>query len=312
MWSIQPEIPLLRYLIALRINNSWVRLPESNALALEFSQGIGEQLLNLLPLHERRPWERILLPKNDPAFLAMPQPDEMRWHVDTIFHLYPHSKRHGFGDYLFMEVKLLGERASHEFFITYLLPAFEVLGSKRQRSDRYVLWGHYDISHIWVAHGRTWQPIVEDSKLNLKLRPTTAQWAQNLPTRPTDLPTYSQIIWHTAYKFEQIQIPMLNDLLNQLLERLVNLLPNVENINQLWQKLTVEEQTDLLFALRESEKIRLTHHKITRDRKTQICSGWQQFETIPAALLPYLELAAILHLGKDTHYGLGTFHLTKK
>lgn len=309
MWHINSEISLLRYLIALRINNSWVRLPDRAALTVEFSQAIGDQLLNLLPLHQRRPWERILRPKNDPAFLQAPEPDEMRWPVETILHLYPHNARHGFGDYLFLEIKLLGEQTSHDFFITYILPALETLGSKRQRGDRYALWGHYEISHIWVAHGRTWQPLVVASKLNTKLQPTTTQWAENLQTLPTNLPDYHQITWHTAYKFEHDKIPMLNDLLNELLSRVVSLLPNVANINDLWQKLTIDEQTDLMFALRESEKIPLRKHKITRDRKTKICSGWQQFASIPVALLPYLELAAILHLGKDTHYGLGTFYL---
>lgn len=310
MWHINAEIPLLRYLFALRVNNSLVRLPDRTKLTLEFSQTIGDQLLNLLPLHERRRWERILRPKNDSAFLQTPAPDEMRWPLETILHLYPYNHRCGFGDYLFLETKLLGPQASHDFFITYLLPALEILGSKR-RSDRYAIWGHYEIAHIWTARGRTWQPLVVDGKLNTKLQPTTSQWAENLHPLPANLPPYRQINWYTAYKFEHITLPTLSDILSSLLERVIHLLPNTANVNDLWQKLTTEEQADLLFALRESEKVKLIKHQIVFDKATQNYSGWQKFDTIPTTLLPYLELAAILHIGKDTHYGLGTFQLTE-
>ncbi|MCX7707996.1 MAG: hypothetical protein N2204_08325 [Anaerolineae bacterium] len=39
-------------------------------------------------------------------------------------------------------------------------------------------------------------------------------------------------------------------------------------------------------------------------------AGGQIFQRIPRRLLPYLELAAILHIGRYTHFGCGTFLLS--
>jgi hypothetical protein len=38
--------------------------------------------------------------------------------------------------------------------------------------------------------------------------------------------------------------------------------------------------------------------------------GTQTFPSIPHPLIPYLELASILHIGKQTHFGCGTFAIS--
>jgi hypothetical protein len=38
--------------------------------------------------------------------------------------------------------------------------------------------------------------------------------------------------------------------------------------------------------------------------------GAQTFRWIPPRILPYLELASILHVGQQTHFGCGTFRCT--
>ena len=68
-------------------------------------------------------------------------------------------------------------------------------------------------------------------------------------------------------------------------------------------------------AIKQASRIPLLRHDMTKvpsDLPGQWL-GFQVFATsIPDAIIPYLELASIIHIGKYTHYGCGTFVLVWK
>jgi hypothetical protein len=81
-----------------------------------------------------------------------------------------------------------------------------------------------------------------------------------------------------------------------------------------WQMIAPSEQAVVREALMRHDFDALRErHDLVRPGK-----GWpgqwigkQTFaRSIAPALLPYLDLAAILHVGRHTHYGCGTFRLS--
>ncbi len=333
MWQFLQPINLIRYLIVLRTNIPLVRLP--GCLPVELSLVLGNAITERLPTQARRPWRKALavweaygglevVGKKKPS---KPVP-EAQWPVQTTFFVYPGKYDYGKDELLFLELKLMGESADHALFLEIILPALESLGYDRQAkwSGKTTLWGHFDIHAVYVARGPQWRPLVQDGKLDLDFRATPKQWAHRLKFSYDE--TYSRLTWLTPFDFSPpgtapksskkrknapaAEVPTLRDILESLTERISQLLPGKYNTPQdAWQAIAPEWQFNLLDALAQAEETRLRRWKLKPAPKEWPGRwiGEQRFDPIPLAVLPFLELASILHVGRGTHFGAGTFRL---
>lgn len=256
---------------------------------------------------------------------------ETGWPLRSVLLPYPAKRAYGQGELILWELKLLGPDADHGLFLETILPAMEAAATTsderwhRQRT----LWGRFDIHAIYVAHGARWEPLVRDGRLDLSYRPTATQWAEGLPIFAGELPVgetpkapWRQLNWITPFDLAAGGVgerdgtkapPSLEKILDALLARLPAVLPG--------KRLTVEQvramlpDGELAAAAQEAASAELAgeqHQALVPAPK-----GWpgrwagvQIFKHIPPRLLPYLELAAILHIGRHTHFGCGTFNLS--
>jgi hypothetical protein len=76
--------------------------------------------------------------------------------------------------------------------------------------------------------------------------------------------------------------------------------------------LNADERASLQRALEESARLQLLRKNLQPAPANWpgAWSGKQTYAPIPATLIPFLELASILHIGKHTHFGCGTFRLS--
>jgi len=131
------------------------------------------------------------------------------------------------------------------------------------------------------------------------------------------------------------EIPTFNGILNALIERVTPFLPGKKpTVEQVWALVQSEDVWALLsfeeaaLSTPEPELAAVTEPPPLQSQTVPIRvpknvalipppKGWpgqwigsQSFATpIPERLLPYLELASILHIGQQTHFGCGTFRL---
>jgi hypothetical protein len=104
----------------------------------------------------------------------------------------------------------------------------------------------------------------------------------------------------------------MQQLLEALLARIARLLPGKYTApGDVWNILGPDEQAALWDAIAQADQSPRRRFQLEPAPK-----GWpgrwlgqQVFAPISSLLLPYLELAAILHLGHQTHLGCGTFAL---
>jgi hypothetical protein len=101
-------------------------------------------------------------------------------------------------------------------------------------------------------------------------------------------------------------------LLEALLARMARLLPGKYTTpGDVWNRLEPSDQANLWEAIAQADSAprrRFELEPAPKDGPGR-WQGRQIFAPIPPLLLPYLELAAILHIGHQTHLGCGTFSL---
>jgi hypothetical protein len=331
---------LLRYLFVLRVNTSLVWLPSYPAL--EFSWVLGSLVAERLPTQEARPWRKVLaLWSNRKAERWLAEAVEMgataganetsepedapaaRWPIDAVLHIYPNKRCYGQGELILWELKLFGDSADHRLFLEQLLPAVEAASFLRDRpwARQTRLWGNFDIAAVYVARGLQWQPLVQDGVIDLKTRPNPMQWRQGLPFTST----YGRrtLTWVTPFDFGAEKVaagapaphrsgrnqrrrpsaPDLAFLLDAAVGRLESYVPGwlEESGNAGWTQLRDEA--------RKVPLVRSDLRPVPRQWPGQGI-GPQTFRRIPAAAVPYLTLASILHIGRHIHFGCGAFALT--
>ncbi|MDZ7335438.1 MAG: hypothetical protein ONB33_14180 [candidate division KSB1 bacterium] len=73
-----------------------------------------------------------------------------------------------------------------------------------------------------------------------------------------------------------------------------------------------KEQYGFRHALNSAHRIALTNSGIKSAPRTMVGKwiGVHHFQPIPSALIPYLELTSILHIGSQTHFGCETYILS--
>jgi len=335
MWPFIKPVKLIRYLLVWRVNSSLVRLPR--CLSTELSLGLGIMIANRLPTRQARPWRKALaswdeyggislIGKKKPRTLP-----EASWPIETVLFAYPGKQIYGQGELILWELKLMGESADHGLFIEVILPALEEAASVSdpQWQRKHGLWGRFDIHAVYVARGPQWEPIVSDGHLDLNYRATPVQWAEGLTFDLRSERIFDRLTWLTPFdltgdteasdrrrrrkKIAPHQVPTLHSILESLIIRMSLLLPGKHHTpDDVWDVLSAEEQSSLRAVREQVSSIPMgyTDLKPAPKRWPGRWIGTQTFASIPHPIIPYLELASILHIGKQTHFGCGTFMIS--
>ena len=329
MSSSPIPISLLRYLIVWRVNSSLVSLPP--CLPLELSLVIGTIIANRLATNEASPWRKALAPLAE-YYAEISAKDQKNvkpfppaaWPIEAVLLPYPTKRILGQGELIFWELKLLGDSADHGLFLELILPAMEEAGytadTQWNRHNR--LWGHFEVNAVYVAKGAQWEPLVTDGRLNLRYRPTPIQWAEGLSFTPKKQHAFSRLNWLTTFDLgERMTSANSSDNASETLQvifealvlRAIRLTPGRHKSHEgVMAILNAEEQTALRHAMEEAARVQLLQKNLhpAPSNWPGAWSGTQMYAPIPTAIIPYLELASILHLGKQTHFGCGTFRLS--
>jgi len=309
------------------VNASLVWLP--GCPAVEFSRALGAMIADRLPTPEARHWRKALAlweeyDARDKRGRSIP---EVAWPIHATLFAYPGKLAYGPGEPIQWELKLLGEHADHGLFLETILPAME--GAATTRDPRWYrqngLWGRFDIQAVYAAHGPQWEPIVQAGQLDLGYRAAPDQWAEGLTFEapsgrvldrltwitPFDLPTAGKTELSRRRKRKPADpAPTLPTILEALVLRLTAFLPGKYHTpNDVWDSLEPADRASLQAALEQAALIPAHPHNLRRAPRNWPGQriGAQRFPSIPAPLVPYLELASILHIGKQTHFGCGTF-----
>jgi|YNPNPStandDraft_1061719.scaffolds.fasta_scaffold01090_3 hypothetical protein len=312
MLSFINQISLIRYLIVWKVNGSLIRLP--TCLSIELSRVLGTIIANRLPTKEARAWRKAMIStdqeRQDPLILSAPPPSSP-WPLEVVLFPYPGKRIYGWGEPVIWELKLLGDHADHTLFLEVLLPAMEEAATQANPSPR-SLWGRFDIHAVYAARGSKWEPVVTEGKLNLNYRPTPTQWADRLSFSPDPSRPLHRIHWLVPFELEGSGEPTLYDVLNALVARLTLFVPGKRPApDDVWAWLPVEERKALQTLLEEAKTIVPTNSALKRALKgwPGLWMGTQTYASIPRRAVPYLELASILHIGRHTHFGCGTFKM---
>jgi hypothetical protein len=338
MWPPTSQLNLIRYLVAWRVNGAFVQLPR--CLPAEMSRVLGTLIAERLPTPQAKVWRKALGPAADVPGTSEASgvgADGIRpysaWPIESVIRPYPGKRAYGQGELLLWELKLLGDAADHGMFLEVILPAMEAAATtadERWHQPR-TLWGRFDIQAVHIARGPCWEPVVTDGRLDLAYRATSTQWAEGLNFEPDAGRRVHKLNWLTpfdlgfgiadfgvdggadnpqsAIRNPQSKAPSLRGLLDALMARAATLtLGKWATAEQAWAAVGAEEQMALWLACDEGSLKQHTLEPAPRDWPGRWI-GAQSFTKISPHLLPYLELASILHIGKHTHLGCGTFAL---
>jgi len=336
MLSFLSRINLIRYLIVWRVNQSIAFLPRY--LSLDISRVIGSIIAKRLPSSDKTAWKKALDPlasllevnSGKEANNASPIPDNA-WPIQAVLLVYPGKRTFGRDELIFWELKLFGDSADHGFFLEVILPAMEEASftSDPRWNQKNRLWGHFDIHSVYASRGDQWEPVVSEGRLNLRYRATPFQWLENLKFSPQYRFPFRKIRWMSPFdltnvllqaaKFDisldgrtlfQNNAPTLTVILSGLIFRLNELLyTRSKKTGKIGDFFADEDRKQFHEILDEVEKIAINKNNIQQAPVSWPGKwiGVQRFATIPRPVIPYLELASILHIGKQTHYGCGTF-----
>lgn len=332
MWPFIEPIRLIRYLFVCQVNRSWIKT--TDPLNTELPWALASVIANRLPSIEAVPWNEALALLNPyrqsllKSQKKVPPTPHIDWPIEAVYLTYPHKFSYGPAEHLLWELKLLGPSADHNLFLELILPAVEALSCT---SDRHLyrqngLWGRFDIRAIYAARGLTWEPVVEEGQLDLTYRPTSYQWAEGLDFGLVNKPSPNSMIWVTNFQFEdpstypvdtgrkkRVQpedVPTLAQILEALLTRVAQLLPDRRRtVEMVWDICGQEEETRFteMMALAQTIKREYYHLNPAPKHTPGMWHGILRFDKLPLLIVPYLELASILHIGYHTHFGCGTF-----
>lgn len=339
MLSFLNRLSLIRYLIVWRVNSSVVYFPRY--LSIDISMAIGSIISHRLPTKEVTPWRKALDPliesfinRDKNQLNKLSKIFDVSWPIDSVIFVYPDKKTYGRDELIFWELKLFGEHADHGLFLEVILPAMEeasyTVDTQWNRRNR--LWGHFDIQSVYVARGHCWEPIVKDGKLDLRYRANPSQWLEQLSLKPKTARKFKNLTWIAPFDLSEVPIfdlqefgltvdknilrnikaPTLSMILIGLISRLSQLIAKSAHPAKISSIMNAEDKTAFHEALDRVLGISVIKHNIEPVPRTWPGKwlGAQQFSTIPESAIPYLELASILHIGKQIHFGCGTFEIT--
>lgn len=316
------SINLIRYVIVWRVNSSLVFLPKY--LSLEISNILGEIIAKRLPTKDAIRWKKALgILDNEERksdWEKTKKSHQTSWPIDAIILNYPEKRTYGRDELIIWELKLFGESADHELFLEIILPAMEEAGytsdSRWKRSNH--IWGHFDIHSVYVAKGNNLEPLVTNGILNLQYRANPNQWFEGLDfgaglEHKFEQPTHLK--WIMPFDLKEFyyneskgkkkkkgknEIPNLKIILEAFEHRIKSLIPGISDL------IVAQE------ALEQSDNTSIIHKNILKSKDwSGFLTGTQLFSGIPSVCIPYLELASIIHIGNQTHFGCGTYALIR-
>lgn len=336
MWPFITPLNLIRYLIVWRVNDSMVMLPRCLPAAL--SPVLGLLIAERLPTRDGQQWRKALAPWSDETIanaqrvIGAENVPNAAWPIESVLFAPPGKTAYGEGELVMWELKLLGPQADHTLFLELILPAMEeaAVTSDARWKQTHSLWGRFDIQSIFVARGAVWESIVSDGRLNLDYRVTATQWADGLTFgQASEQKTLRKLAWVTPVNLARWSTdpkekahgrsaagktarPTTRALLDALLARMGQLLPGKHHSADAALALLSEEEQASLWRGLSSLGLYDRYHKSDPTAKGWP-GGWMGSQTFlepfSPALLPFLELASILHVGEQTHFGCGTFVL---
>ncbi|MBF0420837.1 MAG: hypothetical protein HQL78_11810 [Magnetococcales bacterium] len=241
---------------------------------------------------------------------------------------YPGKRTYGKSELIFFEIKLFRESASHELFLEMILPAIEEAGYRVDpRWNRLNgLWGHYDVDSIYVAAGSQWQPLVRQGRLDLRCHPTSWQWEEGISDYTTIdnsviWPIFRHVRWLTPFDLggekntidpEDTNNRTLTRIVEAMIVRLNHLLghPSAHSLG-VWDFLDNEQRQWLEISMINGESFIHGFHDLEPSPRSWPgrWTGVQHFPSIPYMFYHYLDLASIIHIGRQTQLGCGTFLL---
>ena len=328
MWTFTHSISLIRYLFVWRVNSSMVWLPRR--ASSEFSLVLGTMIADRLPTREAHSWRKALAQWGDYGEDRRKPKEipERPWPLEAVLFVYPGKLAYGQGELILWELKLMGESADHGLFLEVILPAMEEAAttSDPRWHRKNSIWGRFDIHSVYAARGEHWEPIVQEGRLDLRYHPTPIQWAEGWTGEPRSERVLDRLTWLTPFDLSKRpskarrpkeipagDVPTLGRILESLIARMSLFLPGKRHTpDDVWNSLGAEERSSLQAAAEQAARIPLRHHAIHPVPRSWPGRwiGVQTFLFIPDPILPYLELASILHVGRQTHFGCGTFVVT--
>ena len=327
-------IDLVRYLCVWRVNRSQGCI--SAYPAVQISRVLGTIISEHLGTKEARHWHKALKrwknfctrDQKEVKYYDLPSVSNAPWPVEVSIVAHTSKKIYGLGEPLIWELKLFGECARHSFFLESILPAMEKAGytSISEFNRRNSLWGHFDITDVYCAHGHTWEPVVQNGQLDTTYEPSPSQWIEGLSEKKRNH-IYNRLIWATpfdlnnvskAYQEQSQNAVSLRQGLNMeyLLNAFVNRCMKLGAMSggraaDLTDILSQEVVGVLDEAMSQSKQLPHPNSALTAAPAHMPGSwtGYQVFGPIPSIIIPFLKIASILHLGNYTHFGCGTFYL---
>jgi len=317
---------LLRYLFVWRVHRPAVRF--RTPAPADIACTLGCHIADRLPSVQAKPWIEALSFAKSTIFQFDRKSGisliENPWPLSAAILVYPVKHFYGQDELIFWELKLMGQSADHSLFLEIILPAVESLSQKSVglHSNRFSVWGSFDIQSVYVAKGHHWVPLVDSGKLDLRRRYSTRMWCKDLHfNHRLGLPL-KRLEWMTPVCLpllpdrkpsQKVTAPQLKHILDAWLIRASQLiLGRWGTPEKLIAGMDDDTRRDWLEAIELARQISVLRAELVSSPKygKNMREGAQYFMTpVPEKLIPYLNLAAIFHVGQFTHYGCGTFAL---
>ncbi len=303
------------------------------AFASEISLVIGSIIANRLSTKDAQAWKKIESKWNEfqgkkKTSKTAPYP-EAPWPLQSVIFPYPQKVTYGQEELVFWELKLLADDADHGLFLELILPAMEEASYTNDFRQKYSysIWGKFDIHSIYVARGPVWEPLVSEGRLNLQYVPSLNQWAEDIEFSSGKV--LRSLEWITPFDFDDNnpaeavhspndtetlphEAPTLVEIMNHSLARFGQLTADRKKPGtDVWDVLSSQERESLNHILELLAETKIDNQNLLAapPRGPGRWLGTIDFNAIPPAALAYLALASIVHIGRHTHYGCGTFRL---
>lgn len=315
-------IPLLRYLLLLRVHKPLLVLPPY--LALELAYATSVMISERLPSSQLKPWRKLVaaweqanpVSEDNRRARLIHNPPQSAWPLDLAWLPYRVKQTYGHGEIIPCELKLFGRSASHELFLELILPVLETAGltPDRRWSRPNSFWGGFHLEAVYVAHGRQWEPVVEDGQVDFSIRPGSRQWCEGLDFTKNKHGTSQCLRWYTPYAHTPVpSIIRKREHLCQIARENAPGMPVL--LKALFSRLGVVAPEAPVDWLSELDALAM---EVGNKTENVICPpknwpgtvwGEQVFSPVPDQLVHVLKLASTLHVGCYTHVGCGTFHI---
>ena len=321
------SINLIRYLFVLTVNSSLVWLSKSPSVDLSIV--LGNAIADRLPTVQARSWKKKLSAwkMHDPV--RQPEKNKKKipeapWPIETVLFWYPAKRTYGKGERILWELKLINKSADHDLFLEVILPALEQIANlpdprwRRPNS----LWGHFDIHSVYTAKGPQWKPLIKNGRLDLRCKVNAAQWSRGLKSDALSSDALAHLTWLTPFELVKCKtagwkvrknspyyVPSLSSILEAVVQRISSvMLGKYATTDDFLEMQDKGSRMPWKRAMGQANRISLLQHDITK-APPEMPGRWIGSETfaasMPDAIIPYLELASMLHVGEYTHYGCG-------